>query len=247
MTDPKWAASEDRERDGQQPDQDRSARVDADPDDGSNDHEIERKWMQLARLDPEKFEYFYHKYRPRIFKYAFLNLKDHDLASDITSETFSQASRNLSRFRWQGYSVGAWLFRIARNCMLMELRRRKARPETRFVPEYHDREDRNRPDQDLDRNEDTRLLMDAMDQLTFVRREVFLQKYGLGLTTREIGVILDMPEATVKSHLQRGRAELLKVLTGMGLERPLSGRGRQAVHKAVADDRGWDVLEGDPE
>ena len=247
MTDPKWAASGeyDPERDGGEPDRERDRF--AWEESRSDDQEIERKWLQLARLDPEKFEYFYHKYRPRIFKYAYLNIKDHDLASDITSETFSQASRNLGRFAWQGYSIGAWLYRIARNCMLMEMRKRKARPETRFVPEYHDREDRNRPDQDLDRNEDTRLLMDAMDRLGFTGREIFLQKYGLGLTTREIGVILDMPEATVKSHLQRGRDELLKILTGMGMERPLSGRGRHAVHKAMVDDRGWGLLERDPE
>jgi RNA polymerase sigma-70 factor (ECF subfamily) len=216
------------------------------PPSAHEDLEIERRWVRLAQVDPEKFEYFYRKYRPRIFKYAFLNLRDHDLASDVTSEAFSLAADNLGRFRWQGHSFGAWLFRIARNVLLQEVRRRRNRPETRFVPEYHDRADGSRPDADLDRNEDSRLLMDAMDRLSDVRREIFLQKYGLGLTTREIAVVMDMPEPTVKSHLQRGRTELLTILTQMGLERPMSDRARKTVLKAVADERGWGVVDGEP-
>lgn len=211
-----------------------------------DDLEIERRWVHLSQVDPEKFEYFYRKYRPRIFKYAYLNLRDHDLASDVTSEAFSLAADNLGRFRWQGHSFGAWLFRIARNVLLQEVRRRKARPETRFVAEYHDRDTGDRPDADLDRNEDSRLLMDAMDRLRDVRREVFLQKYGLGLTTREIAVVMDMPEPTVKSHLQRGRTELLTILTQMGLKRPMSDRARGIVAKTVATGRGWGVVETDP-
>jgi RNA polymerase sigma-70 factor (ECF subfamily) len=207
--------------------------------------EVERRWMHRVQVDPEKFEYFYRKYRPRVFRYAFLNVGDHDLASDITSETFSQAADNLGKFRWQGRSFGAWLFRIARNALLMEVRRRNIRLEIRYVPEFHDRADGNRPDNDLDRSEDTRHLMDAMGKLRDIRREVLLHKYGLGLTTREIAGVLDMPEATVKSHLQRGRTELLDLLTNMGVERPLSDRGRHAVLKAVAADRGWGVVNDD--
>jgi len=229
------------------PDDRGTDRVPAPDRDVHDDLEIERRWIHLSQVDPEKFEFFYRKYRPRIFKYAFLNLRDHDLASDVTSETFSLAADNLGRFRWQGHSFGAWLFRIARNVLLQEVRRKKARPETRFVPEYHDRAGGRRPDADLDHREDTRLLMDAMDQLRDVRREIFLQKYGLGLTTREIGVVMDMPEATVKSHLQRGRAELLTILTRKGLERPLSDRGRRAVMAAMAGARGWTVVDRKPD
>ena len=232
--------------DGEFPAERGSPREPEAPPSAHDDLEIERRWVHLSQVDPEKFEYFYRKYRPRIFKYAFLNLRDHDLASDVTSEAFSLAADNLGRFRWQGHSFGAWLFRIARNVLLQEVRRRKARPETRFVPEYHDRADGSRPDAELDRSEDSRLLMDAMDRLREVRREIFLQKYGLGLTTREIAVVMDMPEPTVKSHLQRGRTELLTILTQMGLERPMSDRARRIVMKAVAGDRGWGVVEGEP-
>ena len=233
--------------DGEIPEGRGPAREPEAPPSAHDDLEIERRWIHLSQVDPEKFEYFYRKYRPRIFKYAFLNLRDHDLASDVTSEAFSLAADNLGRFRWQGHSFGAWLFRIARNVLLQEVRRRKTRPETPFVPEYHDRADGRRPDSDLDRNEDTRLLMDAMGKLRDVRREVLLHKYGMGLTTREIAGVMDMPEATVKSHLQRGRTELLDLLTQMGLERPLSDRGRHAVMRAVTAEKGWRVVDDDTE
>ena len=98
---------------------------------------IEKKWLQLARIDIEQFEHLYRKYRPRIHRFIALNVRDADLAANLTDETFSRAVDKLESFRWQGYSFGAWLFRIARNVMGQEFRSRGRRTEVPFDPDLH--------------------------------------------------------------------------------------------------------------
>ncbi len=80
-----------------------------------SDLDIEKKWLQLTRIDIEQFEFFYKKYRPKIYKYIFMRTLEKDLAIDLTDETFSRAVDKLGSFAWQGYSFGAWLFKIAQN------------------------------------------------------------------------------------------------------------------------------------
>lgn len=209
---------------------------------GQDELAIEKKWLQLARIDIEQFEHLYRKYRPKIYRFIALNVRDADQAANLTDETFSRAVDKLDSFRWQGYSFGAWLFRIARNVMGHEFRRRQSRPEVPFDPDLHDRESGDRPDRDLERNDEKRLLAQCLDRLKPDPREVFISHYGMGMTTRQIAVITGMAEATVKSHLQRGRRKLLELLKDAGMERGLSRDADLLIREAVAKDDGWQVV-----
>ena len=122
-------------------------------------------------------------------------------------------------------------------------RRQRTRPEVRFDPDLHDREDSGaRPDRDLETSDEGRLLAECLDRLKPDPREVIVNHYGLGMTTREIGIVMGMAEATVKSHLQRGRKQLLKLLVDGGMERGLSQDADQLIRETVAREDGWQVL-----
>ena len=84
--------------------------------------DIEKKWLILARLDPGKFTLFYDKYCDGIYRFCLRRVVDHDLAEDLTSSTFLQAQRKLWQFRWQGVTMGAWFYRIALNVVRKHLR-----------------------------------------------------------------------------------------------------------------------------
>lgn len=210
----------------------------------SDELDIEKKWLQLTRIDPENFETLYNKYRPKIFRFLVLSTHDRDLASELTDETFSRAVDGLGSFRWQGYSFGAWLFRIARNVMGQEFRRRRVRREVPFDGDRHDQVATNAPDRDMETGQEWDRLADALASLDDVRREVFVNHYGLDMTTREIGIVMSLAEGTVKSHLQRGRKQLLRYLVEHGLERGLTERTRAMLADAAARDDGWDVVSG---
>ncbi|MCK9995007.1 MAG: hypothetical protein KAH56_01870, partial [Candidatus Krumholzibacteria bacterium] len=131
----------------------------------SSDLEIDKKWIQRAQSDIEKFDFLYRKYRPRIFKSIMLNVKDEGMASNLTDETFSRAVDKLDSLKWRGFTFGAWLFKIARNVVALEYRRMKLKPEIPYDPDIHDPDNGNRPDLDMVKKEETHLLMMCVERL----------------------------------------------------------------------------------
>lgn len=75
----------------------------------------ERKQIERAKEDTQEFGFLYDRYVDRIYAYALRRTGDQNLAKDVTSVTFEKALHGLQRYRWRGVSIGAWLYRIARN------------------------------------------------------------------------------------------------------------------------------------
>ncbi|MCA9998236.1 MAG: hypothetical protein KDE56_20885 [Anaerolineales bacterium] len=50
-----------------------------------------------------------------IYAYAYQQVQDVAVAQDITAVSFEKALSHIGSFSWQGKSVAAWLYRIARN------------------------------------------------------------------------------------------------------------------------------------
>jgi RNA polymerase sigma-70 factor (ECF subfamily) len=71
--------------------------------------------IQSAQRDPQAFAALYDAYLDRIYNYTLRLTRHPALAEDLTAATFEKALRHLRRFRWQGKSFCAWLYRIARN------------------------------------------------------------------------------------------------------------------------------------
>ena len=207
-----------------------------------SDLDNEKKWLQLTRIDIEGFEFFYKKYRPKIYQYIFMRTLEKDLANDLTNETFSVAVDKLKSFAWQGYSFGAWLFKIARTVLAEELRRKKVRSEVPYISEWDTRDSGCRPDRDMEKLDDFRVLTMCLENLKSEPREVFFNHYGLGMTTTEISIVMGIKKATVQSHLQRGRQRLRKCLVENGIDRGLSRSASKVVLESVLREDGWGVL-----
>ena len=81
--------------------------------------------VQCAQEDPREFVALYDRYVGRLYAYARRETGDTALAQDIVSATFEKALRKLPSFQWRGAGFGAWLFKIARNEILMHYRKRR--------------------------------------------------------------------------------------------------------------------------
>lgn len=80
--------------------------------------------IAAARSDPDAFRDLYGRYAERIHGYFARRTGDADAAEDLTAETFAQAWLVRERFRDEaGGSAAPWLFGIARNVLLMSVRR----------------------------------------------------------------------------------------------------------------------------
>lgn len=86
--------------------------------------EEERELVERAKFDPLAFEELYGRYYSRIFAFAYRRLRTRELAEDVTADVFMKALDALPRFKWQGVSVSAWLYRIANNRITDHFRRK---------------------------------------------------------------------------------------------------------------------------
>src|SRR5579871_5339379 len=91
----------------------------------SQDLASDAELLARARGDADAFRDLYERYAERIYAYHRRCTRDSDAAQDLTAETFAQAWLVRSRFRDESAgSAAPWLYGIARNVLLMSVRRR---------------------------------------------------------------------------------------------------------------------------
>lgn len=137
---------------------------------------------------------------------AYRLLDDRDLMDDALQEAYVKAYRALPRFRGES-SVGTWLYRIAYNACLDELRRART-----VVPLEHVGE---RPDPapaPPERAATSDLLARALSTLAHEDRAAVLLVDAQGFDYESAGEVLGVPAGTVASRLNRARAQLRRAL-----------------------------------
>ncbi|MGD9548819.1 MAG: RNA polymerase sigma factor [Candidatus Krumholzibacteriia bacterium] len=208
------------------------------------DLEIEKKWLQLVRIDQEQFTLFFDKYHDRIFDFIYLKIEDHDTAADLTGEVFTVAWKRINRFTWQGYSFGAWLFQIARGVLKHEFRRRRRNWTIAFDPDEHGPATGRTPEMDMVAGQDAALVRSSLRRLSPERQDIFILHYWMDFTVKQIGMVMRMPEGTVTSHLSRGRKIILDHLLSRDLVEGLSPDAVAAFRRAAGEETGFRVLDG---
>src|SRR5215216_3849464 len=83
----------------------------------------------------DTFEDLYRRAFPRVYAYVATLLRDRSAAEEVTAQAFERAYRKQRTFKRERGSADAWLFGIARNAALDELRRRKCRAALETEPE----------------------------------------------------------------------------------------------------------------
>jgi RNA polymerase sigma-70 factor (ECF subfamily) len=136
-------------------------------------------------------------------------LRSHHDAEDALQEALLRAWRSLPQFEGRG-SLRSWLYRIATNASLDQIRRRDE-PALAAEPTDHAE-----PHDHFERREAVDRLMSAVGRLTRGQQEVFVLRDVLGLSARETADVRDTSVASVNSSLQRARASLRVRLGSQG-------------------------------
>jgi RNA polymerase sigma-70 factor (ECF subfamily) len=138
-------------------------------------------------------------------------------AQDLTQEVFLRIFRTLKSFRAGEGSFGVWLTRLTRNLLIDHYRRsRLERASDSLEDQLPMLEEKTamsaRTDGMLAGREASEMLQAALQKLSPELRETVILRDLEDLEYREIASVLNVPEGTVKSRLNRGRAELARVL-----------------------------------
>ena len=173
---------------------------------------IQKVMLAEVKLDSERFDFFYVHFYPRIFRYLYQRVWNWDTAEDLTEETFYKALKNLNQFRWAGVSFGAWLFRIALNEANAWFKKRKTRCE-QPLPETVLGEDllvcrEPDPARCLEIKRDRELIMRHLARLNEDDQNYLSLYYLVGLSSREIATIADVPWGTMASRIHRALEKL---------------------------------------
>ena len=138
-------------------------------------------------------------------------------AQDLTQEVFLRVFKNLKSFRAGEGSFTVWLSRLTRNLLIDHYRRTRLDRVTDSIEEQAPMLEEktammSRTDGMLAGREASELLQKALQKLSPELRETVILRDLEELEYREVAQVLNVPEGTVKSRLNRGRAELARVL-----------------------------------
>jgi RNA polymerase sigma-70 factor (ECF subfamily) len=166
----------------------------------------EAAWEELVRLHTR-----------RVYSVCYRFTGTGTEAQDLTQEVFLRVFRTLKTFRAGEGSFAVWLNRLTRNLLIDHYRRtRQERNTDSLEDQLPGIEDSTamsaRTDGLLASREASELLQGALQRLSPELREAVILRDVEELEYKEIAQVLNVPEGTVKSRLNRGRAELARVL-----------------------------------
>ncbi|MGA2133353.1 MAG: sigma-70 family RNA polymerase sigma factor [Bryobacteraceae bacterium] len=138
-------------------------------------------------------------------------------AQDLTQEVFLRVYRTLKTFRATEGAFTTWLARLTRNLLIDNYRRTRQERLTDSIEEQlpmiqEPASNESRPESMVAGREASEILQAGLQKLSPELREAVILRDLQDMEYREIAEILRIPEGTVKSRLNRGRAELAKVL-----------------------------------
>jgi len=138
-------------------------------------------------------------------------------AQDLTQEVFLRVFRTVKSFRAGEGSFTVWLTRLTRNLLIDNYRRTKSERVTDSIEDQLPMLEEktaieSRTDAMLAGREASEVLQGALAKLSPELRETVILRDLEGMEYREIAGALGVPEGTVKSRLNRGRAELARIL-----------------------------------
>jgi RNA polymerase sigma factor (sigma-70 family) len=155
--------------------------------------------------DEIAFERLYRSSRDDVYAYAAGLLRDASAAEEVTATAFERAYRKRSRFDRGRGEPRAWLFGIARNAALDELRRRGRQAELVVEPSDASGLDGG---EGVAQTERQLVLRAALAELTTGERELIALKFFAGLTNAEIAEVLGLSESNAGTRLHRTMAKL---------------------------------------
>lgn len=167
---------------------------------------------EIKEGNTELYSELMRRYQRKILAFIYHMLKSAHLellAEDICSETFYKAFRSLHSFREVDASFSTWLYTIARNTVLSELRKQRSNnvplEESGIVPVASSDVV---PEQAVLRSEKVGMVREAINNLPEKQRSALILREYEQLDYQEIASILGQSVSAVKSLLFRARSSV---------------------------------------
>mgnify|MGYP000947951057 CR=1 FL=1 len=160
----------------------------------------------------------YDRYHRQCFSFGLRILGAEQDAEEAVQETFVRVWRSASQYDSSRAGVGSWVLSITRNLCIDEIRRRRRRvPEMPTLEGALEVPSGDRTDLEAERAIIGSQVREAIGALSSEQRSAIELVYFHGLTSQEVGHILDVPAPTVRSRLRLGLLKLGGLLQERGV------------------------------
>lgn len=171
---------------------------------------------QIIERDSAALEQLYDRHAGPVYHLILRIVKVERLAEEILQDVFWRAWENATAFRGDG-EVAAWLYRIARNRSLDELRKTVHKTEV-----AHDDFTMEQASTNVERTVQRRwtqtTVQDALKNIPPEQRDCLQLAYFGGMSQSAIATELDLPLGTVKTRTRLGMQKLANLLQQAGVE-----------------------------
>ncbi len=177
--------------------------------------------LRVKRGDRAAFTELVEKYKQPVVNFVFRSLRDEAESEDLAQNVFLQVYKSRARYQ-QTARFSTWLFTIARNLCLNELRRRSRHPAESLEETHAEHEDQPRqqfedksqiaPPDNLLHLELAKKIEEALAELPENQRSAILLCRQDELSYEEIASILNCSLSATKSLIHRGRETLKEKL-----------------------------------
>jgi RNA polymerase sigma-70 factor (ECF subfamily) len=177
--------------------------------------------LRVKRGDRAAFAELVDKYKQRVMNFIYHRLRDEAEAEDVAQNVFLQVYKSRGRYQ-QTAKFSTWLFTIAHNLCLNELRRRSRHP-AESLEEKHTENEEQPPRQIEDKSqvaapdnvlhgELAQKIQEALDELPENQRSAILLCREEELSYEQIARVLRCSLSATKSLIHRGRETLKEKL-----------------------------------
>ena len=170
---------------------------------------------RARRGDADAFEQLVAAYRDQVFRLALRMCGSEADADEVAQEAFLSAWKALPNFRGES-QFSTWLYQLTTHAAIDLMRREKRQIAADDITEVSAADPAPSPQQQAEQSEQREIVRDAILQLAPEQREVVVLRFMEELSYEEIGAMLTLPSGTVKSRLNRARAQLKEILSRSG-------------------------------
>lgn len=180
----------------------------------SSDNKLVERCLQG---DDSAWESVVTSYGKRIYNMSYRYTNRMDEAEDLTQEILIRVYQNLKSYRAESGAFQNWILRVARNLIIDHYRQVRRYPQTGGSEELETMnvsDDRiPNPQRAAEQGEASRFLQDGLQSLPPELKEAIILRDLEGMAYSDMAELLNVPEGTVKSRINRGRLELARLLT----------------------------------
>jgi RNA polymerase sigma-70 factor (ECF subfamily) len=179
----------------------------------SGDNKLVERCLQG---DDSAWEAVVNLFGKRIYNLSYRYTNRKDEAEDLAQEILIRVYQNLKSYRAESGSFQNWIMRVARNLIIDHYRQVRRFPQTGGSEELETMNIRDdkipNPQRAAEQMEASQFLQGGLQALSPELKEAIVLRDLEGMPYGDMAELLNVPEGTVKSRINRGRVELAKLL-----------------------------------